>query len=360
MKEQISKSRLPQVALIGAYPPPIGGNSLHIYRLFHLLKKHGYKVQVLDYIGQDLLNDSPNIKRLSGNLLSKAWQAFYFMRGFQKGSIMHFHVSTLIRFQRVAPFLLLSSIGHKRVITIHSGRFVENWQTPLRRASLRILLSWFQGLIVVSQEIKTALVSMDIDPSQVFVIPAYLKEIVQSEHLPDSFKEIPQGKIKIITSGQIIRIYNYEILIDSISHIDPGKFHIIFAFYGEHDAQYETTIKKLISQYSNVTIYQDLSPQAFLAVLDSSDIYVRTTQRDGDSVAVREALELGKKVYATDCVQRPSGCELFTKSEELILQLQNYDDEKQIKTNPSGDGFPQILELYGFLHGGINNVTSSR
>jgi glycosyltransferase involved in cell wall biosynthesis len=360
MKERSETSRLPQVALIGAYPPPIGGNTLHISRLHRLLKTQGYRVQVLDYMGQGLSTDSPDVKRLSGNVWLKARQVLRFMRGIPRGSIVHFHVSTLLSFQWVAPALILATIGCKRVITIHSGRFVENWWTPFHRMILRMLFSRFSSLIAVSKEIKNALLTVGVQPNRVFVIPAYMKESVQFEHLPESFKEIPQEKIKIVTSGQLIHIYNYEILAESISHIDPEKFHVIFAFYGARDTQYETKIINPLNEYPNITIYQDLSPQAFLAVLDSSDIYVRTTLRDGDSVAVREALTLGNKVYATDCVQRPSGCVVFKNSKDLIEQLRGWHDEQHTKTNPTFDGFQQIRELYEALNGGLINAASSR
>jgi len=35
---------LPRVTIIGAFPPPIGGNSVHIARLYGLLKANGYSI----------------------------------------------------------------------------------------------------------------------------------------------------------------------------------------------------------------------------------------------------------------------------------------------------------------------------
>jgi hypothetical protein len=266
---------------------------------------------------------------------------------------MHFHVSTLLRFQRVAPALLVASLGCKRVMTIHSGSFVENWQTPFQRIVLRMLLSQFGSLIAVSKEIKNSLLALGVEPDRVFVIPAYMWESVQFEHLPKSFKEIPQEKIKIVTSGQLFHIYNYEILAETINHLDSGKFHIIFAFYGgrDRDMQYEKKIINLLSEYSNITIYQELSHQAFLAVLDSSDIYVRTTLRDGDSVAVREALAVGNSVYATDCVQRPPGCVIFKNTQELIDHLCVWQVDQHTQKSQSSDSSQQILDFYATMNG---------
>jgi len=350
----------PSVVMIGAFPPPISGNSIHISRLYHLLKEKGYKVKVLDYYGKHAPDDPLGLTRLSGGIWSRVWQTSKFLWGIPRDAIIHFHVSAFERFRWLAPVLLLMTLFHKRVITIHSGSFVAEWRTLLNKLYLRMILSQFNIVIVVSQEIKDFVLSLNIQSDRVFVIPAYLKEDVKPEYLPVDFITIPNGKIKVITSGYLTRLYHYEILIESIRHLDQEKFHFIFTFYGVYDQQYEKDVMDLLNMHSNVTTYRGLSPQAFLAVLDSSDIYVRTALRDGDSVAIREALALGNSVYATDCVQRPSGCILFGNSQELIEQLQGWpiDQHTQKKTNPIIDGFQQILKLYEGLNGGLNNVAS--
>lgn len=354
----VDSASLPQVVLIGAFPPPISGNSVHIARLFKLFKLKGYKVQVLDYYGKQTADDPLEVSRLSGSIWSKGLRALKFFWSIPRDSILHFHVSAFGRFRWFAPVFLLATLRHKRVITIHSGSFVTEWQTLLKKLYLQMLLSQFEALIVVSQEIKGFVLSLNIQSGRVHVIPAYIREEVQPEFLPVDFGTVPHGKARIVTSGYLTRLYNYEILIECVRHLDQEKFHFIFAFYGEYDDQYEAELMGLLSTHSNVTIYRDLSPKAFLAVLDSSDVYIRTTIRDGDSVAVREALALGNKVYATDCVQRPAGCVVFRDSKELIEQLRGWLGEQHAKTNSIFDGFQQILELYENLNGELNHASS--
>jgi glycosyltransferase involved in cell wall biosynthesis len=359
----LGNRKLLRVAFIGAFPPPISGNSIHIARLYHHLKEKAHKVQVLDFYGRHTPDDPFDVIRFSGGARSKIWQVLKFLWGLPRDTIVHFHVSAFGRFRWFAPVLLLATPFHKRVITIHSGSFEAEWQNPqnpLKKLYLRLLLSRFDILIVVSQGIKDFVLSLNIQSDRVNVIPAYIKEEVQHEFLPADFETIFKGKTKIITSGYLTPLYNYEILIESIRHLDQEKFHFIFAFYGVYDKQYEKGVVDFLGMYSNVTIYRDLSPQAFLAVLDSSDIYIRTALRDGDSVAVREALALGNKVYATDCVQRPSGCVLFRNAQELIDLLQGWLVEQRAQKNKTTtiDGFQQILTIYESLNGGLNNVAS--
>lgn len=343
----------PQVVIVGAFPPPVSGNSVHIVRLYHRLKEKGHNVQVLDFYGRYAPDDPFDVIRLSGGARSKIWRTLKFLWGLHRDAIIHFHVSAFGKFRWFAPVLLFATLFHKRVITIHSGSFQAEWQKPIEKLYLGMLLSRFDFLIAVSQEIKDFILSLNIQSDRVFVIPAYLKEEAQREFLPVDFEIIPNKKIKIITSGYLTRLYNYEILIESIQRLDQGKFHFIFAFYGIYDEQYEKEVMDLLSMHLNVTIYRELSPQAFLAALNSSDIYVRTALRDGDSVAIREALDLGNRVYATDCVQRPSGCVLFRNAQELTDQLQDWQIEQytQKELNPTMDGFQQIQKIYEALIG---------
>jgi ribosomal protein S2 len=47
---------------------------------------------------------------------------------------------------------------------------------------------------------------------------------------------------------------------------------------------------------------------------------VRATATDGDAVAVREAIAMGIPVLATDCVPRPSECQLFKDGDRSKLR----------------------------------------
>jgi len=349
----------PQVAIVGAFPPPIGGNSVHVARLYSLLEAYGYKVQVLDYMGKRLPDDPVDVIRLSGSVWSKGWQVLRFIWHIPHEAIIHFHVSALARFRWFAPVLLTASLRHKRIITIHSGSFVEGLRLPWQKQYIRMLLSQFNVLIAVSQEIGDSLLSLGIQSSRIYVIPAYLKEEVDRKYLPATFGSIPQDKVRIVTSGYLTRLYNYESLVDSIRHLDQKKFHFIFAFYNEYDEKYEGELLDLLKGYSNITIYRDLSPQEFLAVLASSHAYVRTALRDGDSVAVREALALGNNVYATDCVQRPEGCVVFRGSPELTEHLLAQPVDQGIQQSRASEGAEKILDLYNSLNEGSKPAASS-
>jgi glycosyltransferase involved in cell wall biosynthesis len=59
--------------------------------------------------------------------------------------------------------------------------------------------------------------------------------------------------------------------------------------------------------------------QATLRAIAQSDVVLRTTLYDGDSVSVREALAFGTPVVATDNGMRPAGVRLIPPREPAKL-----------------------------------------
>ena len=80
-----------------------------------------------------------------------------------------------------------------------------------------------------------------------------------------------------------------------------------------------------------------------------SDVFMRTTNTDGNSVSVLEALSVGTPVIATDCVERPTECILVkTRNmddllEKTIYVLENLESEKKKLTNSSFKGYAEDL-----------------
>src|SRR5437870_2642764 len=69
----------------------------------------------------------------------------------------------------------------------------------------------------------------------------------------------------------------------------------------------------------------DVDHEQCLALMARSDVFVRPTLMDGDSISVREALALGVPVVASNVGTRPEGTQLFQagNARELVKQLEN-------------------------------------
>ena len=68
-------------------------------------------------------------------------------------------------------------------------------------------------------------------------------------------------------------------------------------------------------------------PISFLRVMKASDVVLRPTNTDGDSITIREALYFSKAIVASDCAVRPEGTYVFKTRdlddfcEKIIMSL---------------------------------------
>lgn len=336
------------ILIVSPYPPPIGGNSVHVQRLSSLLTASGHFVRVLDYKRRSK-SSQPNVIALSSNPLIKVIDIFALKNSLHQATLIHFHVSALGRFKWAAPFLVLLFHNFPKVITIHSGSFTVKMANAFWRSYLQYLLAQFQHIITVNEEQAQYLLKLGIANEKVTTIPAFLPQQSNPEVLPHIIKNISEDKLLVLTSGYLTPIYNYDILIDCFTQLDKSRYIFIFACYNETDIAYEQHIYERLAEYPNVIILRDQPPEVFVTIQERCDIYVRTTITDGDSVAIREALQSRKTIFATDCVKRPQGCHLFSSSIELLELFQKHADGtliSELSANISPAFFENILSVY--------------
>ena len=81
-----------------------------------------------------------------------------------------------------------------------------------------------------------------------------------------------------------------------------------------------------------------------------SDIYIRPTMNDGDSISVREAIQMNLKVVASDVAKRPNGVVIYQKgniSDFLSKVLNNIQKKKKVNSNTNEfENYNKILKLY--------------
>src|SRR5207248_6524352 len=70
---------------------------------------------------------------------------------------------------------------------------------------------------------------------------------------------------------------------------------------------------------SVVRVFGELRRSSALAVVEGSDVFVRPTRADGDSVSVREAVALGRTVVATSVGTRPREAILVPPGDPVAL-----------------------------------------
>lgn len=108
---------------------------------------------------------------------------------------------------------------------------------------------------------------------------------------------------------------------------------------------YQNVIDKGIPISKNVLFITEVHD--FIPVLQLSDVLIRCTTTDGDSISVKEALFYHKYVLASDCVERPSNCRLFDVNNLSSLKdlLNQIDQLPKYISNPA-NAYTRLKEIY--------------
>lgn len=325
------------VLLIGTYPPPFGGVTIHIKRFINLFDAKEFEIGVLDlnkkklFRGEDILSTSNAIRII----------IFFF-----KADIIHLHIQNNLKI----AIILISKLFRKNVIyTQHNSRIgnVLIWKV-LNLFCDRIIL-------VNSNNIEHRLINKD----KIKVIPAFL----------------PPDKLDLLPDYVTIKISNYKYIFSSncfrLSQFQGRDLYgfdlIIQAFHYLSKKQIVDNSLLLLVDPSNTTrnYVQDLIHKKdffsndilhiteninFASLIKKSTLTIRATRTDGDSISVRESLYYNIPVIASDITTRPNGTILFKTNDSIDLarKIKNVINNRNIfKKNKCQRNFGlEICNIY--------------
>jgi glycosyltransferase involved in cell wall biosynthesis len=118
--------------------------------------------------------------------------------------------------------------------------------------------------------------------------------------------------------------YGFELLLDAITElkvVNPGIGCVVMGD-GEHRDESMMRVRQAGLEDA-ILVTGDLDHERCLALMSRSDVFVRPTFMDGDSISVREALALGVPVVASKVGMRPAGTVLFEvgNKSELVERI---------------------------------------
>lgn len=322
-KYKNKKEKKIDLILVGGYPPPVGGVTIHIKRLFELCESQNLKCKVLNHLGEGKDPSQANIVEdiiyLKGNKLKKFFKLLNLLISLNY-TIVHFHTSKFDTLLPGLPFFILAARNKKKILTIHSGKFISKFsQKWYLRVIIKYLLDRFDYIIPVNQEQKGYLNRNLSLYHQVYdVIPTFIF-IRNSQSL--KFDEDVQQKLKsfkkrytilILTTGMFFPHYGYDLLIKMIEDLSINyNIGLIMCLYGGHDKHYRHDLFKKIKSKKFILYFNELADSQFISVLKNVDIYIRPTFVDSVGVVVAEALHYQIPVIASNVCPRPVGTILF-------------------------------------------------
>ena len=347
----IARLARPRLALVGAYPPPLGGCSVHVQRLRRSLDD-SWSVTVVDLYGRDDAAEQ-NVVRCGRRTPFNLLRAMTALRA-ARPTIAHFHVSALRAFAFAGwPLLAALPSASRSVLTIHGGAFAGDIEraAPWRRRITRALLQRFDAIIAVSEPQRRALLGLGVRPARITVVPAFVPPVAHIAEESTAVQALRgRTEMVVVCSGYAERHYGFHDVIAAIELLrERGRsVGLVLCWYNSYDADYVASLEEELRALPHL-IFRDLPPDRFAEVLASGTCYVRATDRDGDAVAIREASYFDRPVVASDAAPRPPGCLVYPYGDvkALAQAIETVlSDPAAGRLPASEDGIAAIRDVY--------------
>lgn len=306
-----------KLLLVGPYPPPHGGISVHVATAHRLLCRSGAECEALDADGR-----RPGESRggrlggLGGGLRRLARLVHRVRAHARNGWTLHLHTNG----HNVKSWLVVLAAGLAarsapgRIVTLHSGMVPSYLRSGrIAGALARRALRPYGRVLCVNPEIRDAVASLGVEPALLAVSPAYLPVPLAADPLPPDVEAWLSTHRPVLSSALFFRPeYGFDLLVDALRELQrrhPGLGCLVLGSGEEEAAARRRLRDEGMDEW--VCLAGDLSHDRCLAVMARSDLFVRPTLVDGDALSVREALSLGIPVVASDVGNRPPGTVLF-------------------------------------------------
>ena len=348
-----------KIALIGPYPPPFGGISIHIQRLKEQLAKRGYNC-VVYAIGAGSEFPQEDIKRIKN---IKSWLPSYFMGA--REDIIHLHCPSLpIR----AIISLMGMLGRKTVITIHGASLEDsfsrgNW---FKKQIIKFIMKQFSFIIVLNSKMEEFASSLGVKRKRLQCVPSFIPPIIKESEIDDVPKEVwfflDSHKPTVLANASRIAFYNGEDLygidmcVDLCAALKQSypKIGFVFCLPEISDYGYFEKIKQRIREKGiKENFLFQTKPCQMYPILKRSDLFVRPTNTDGYSISVAEAIYFKVPALASDVCPRPQGAILFKSRDinDLTLKAKDILDnylfyKRQVEDIEFEDNTEKILGIY--------------
>lgn len=286
--------------------------------------------------------------------------------------IVHSHFSL----EGMSYLWFIKTFGRKKiVVTIHNSMNDNYWsQTNIINKFFlrRMLKSKDVTWITVSNQGKEQLRNFPISSYKLIkVIPAYIpKDIEPYIPLPDNLETYISNHNKIISfyghsfmTNDNVDVYGFKDAIKMYAYLLGQVTETIGMVICISDTSETVAIQK-IRKYAeelgvNLKIYWQLGAIPNIKSLwMKTHVYVRPTSTDGDSVAVREVLDEGSYVVASDVCKRPDRviCYSYSDIDDFTSKVL-FALSKPVQRNgkKNYEPYKQMRQIYSQLLNGIKD-----
>lgn len=355
-----------KVLQLGPYPPPYGGVQVNLVAILRGLRERGHSCAVINVTRhRKEERDEVYYPESAPQLLALLRRLRY--------DIIHLHIGGDVPLRLTALALACAVGGRGRsVLTFHSGGFPTS---PVglraRRASWRgFVFRRFDRIIAVNERIRELFARYGVEPSRVRLIsPHATVRPATGAELPAHLRDFFDAHEQVLTTvGLLEEHYDLALQIDALGRVRERYPRCGLVIIGSGSIEEELRRRIASKPYApHVLLCGDVEHDVTVRAIGESDIFLRTTFYDGDSISVREALQLGVPVVATRTEMRPPGVELIPVSDaDALVEAVNSrlarDEGEGVDGDDAGrreaeraagdENVAAVLELYEELLGG--------
>lgn len=309
----------------GFYPPPLGGISIYCKRLIGKLYAEDSTVILRNFA------KSKSNKNYVMDVHHRIWEFVRLL--FIDKRLIH------AQFTNIYMLLLLYLFGwrHPLILTLHNRRIVlmRGW----KRIVVNRLFHRARYIIYNDSAYTSSLQEKyDIDLNKIVILPTYIspsqdecKGITpEIEYFCNRHEYSLSANANRLMNNVFGDVYGLDQLIelmDCLVHKSGMDVGLVFCISEVYDHAY---YEKCLSKIENLNLMKH-----FLFVIQSdvngfevwarTDLFLRPTMSDMEGISVKEALEFGTPVVASDVCVRPREAVLYKKGDVNDLYNKVYD-----------------------------------
>ena len=339
-----------RVVQLGPYPPPHGGVQTNLVAIRDYLRRNGHLCDVIN-LTRFRREDADGVYYPAGaaELMRLLWRL--------PADILHLHFGGDLTSRLLGLALFCTLLpGRKTVLTFHSGGYPGS---PAGRtaapATLRgLVLRRLDGLIGVNQEIAALFARFGVRQERIrTILPFAVEPPDRSLPLPERLAEFLSAHSPVLlTVGLLEPEYDLPMQIDAMADILERYPRAGLLIVGAGSLEESLRARIAATPYRDrVSLYGDMPHAVTLRATLESDLLLRTTLYDGDSVSVREALYLGTPVIATDNGMRPDGVHLIPPSDpgrlrDSVCKVLSGRRERPVLAGDGQENIRAVIRFY--------------
>jgi glycogen synthase len=340
-----------RVLLLGPYPPPHGGVQINLVAIRSFLRKHGVPCAVIN-ITRHRKPDTDEVYYPKGPL-----QTIQLLQQLPY-DVIHLHIGGMLT-NRLLALALVCTLRPKAksVMTFHSGGFpsTPKGQSLGPSSFAGFVLRRFDGLIGVNEEIMSFFQKMKVATRRARLISPFAAVSYEtSASLPEPLASFFRAHNPVLISvGLLEPEYDLPLQIDAMPQVRQ-KFPeagLLLIGSGSLEAELRARIQANPCA-AHILMAGDVPHSATMQAISLSKLMLRTTLYDGDALSVREALQLGTPVIATDNGMRPTGVRLIAKSnsgqllQAIEQKLTAQSEQRQLPSAFDESNLQAVFDLY--------------